>query len=546
VEKRWLVAQKVSDDLREQLLFNRKLNSSFQIKKFSHSHLNQIENLTKLFPEIEKAVKRIKKAIVEGELIYIYGDYDVDGITGSAILWETIDYLGGKVLPYIPSRQSEGYGLHSEALGQLAKEGAKVVISVDCGITAVEQAKAARSLALDLIITDHHQPQEQLPEPFALIHTTTLSGSGVAFRLAESLLFAFGKEKDEQYFRNLELATLGTIADMVPLTQDNRIIVKNGLLLLSKTERPGLKALYEESALGSTIGTYEVGFVIAPRLNAMGRLESAMDSLRLLLTKKTERSKVLATKLGRTNMERQQKTLEVFEHAKATVEKSHLGSNFLIVDSSQYPEGVVGLVASRLVEAFYRPVAVIGKGERFFKGSARSITGFNITEALHTQAKLLIAHGGHPMAAGFSIEEKNIPLLRERMASLAAKELTSEQLTPLLKIDAEISLDQINEKLVEVLKEFEPFGVGNPEPLFLTKGLEVVEARSVGKDNNHVRVVLRDSEGNLLSGIGFGLNSKRPKTGDLVDLAYSVRENFWNSRKRLEARIKDLRKSQQS
>lgn len=543
MEKRWVIADKVRGSLKEQLLSNRGLSSSSEIRKFIHAHLNQLEPANNLFPELKKAVERLRTAITGGELIYVYGDYDVDGITGCALLWETLDFLKGKVLPYIPSRSSEGYGLHNDALEHLAHEGARVVISVDCGITAVKEAETAKKFGIDLIITDHHQPQDKLPKPFALIHSLKMAGSGVAFRLAETLLSSFEKENDVQHFKNLELAALGTISDMVPLIGDNRIIVKNGLPLLSKTSRFGLKALYAEAEIGKIVGTYEVGFIISPRLNAMGRLDSALNSLRLLLTRKSSRAEELAQLLSRTNKERQQKTIEAFDHAKRTIEEKYSQEKFLVVNSKDYPEGIVGLVASRLVELFYKPTAVIGKGEKIFKGSARSIAGFNITEAIHSQAKLLFSHGGHPMAAGFSIEEKNISTFRKNLNKFATKNITPEQLQPIIKIDAELELDDLNTELADLLKEFEPFGIGNPEPVFLTKKLKVVESRVVGKENNHIKLSFRDEKGKPLDAIGFNLITKQPDEGDIIDIVYNVRENYWNSRKRLEARLKDLQKS---
>lgn len=543
MEKRWELYPTISEDIKLQLLANRNLTEQEAQQKFLHAHLNQITEAAKLFKDLEKATTRIKKAIKNKELIYVYGDYDVDGITGAAILWETINRLGGKVLPYIPSRHHEGYGLHTDALEQLAKEGAKVVISVDCGITAIEQARVAKKLGIDLIITDHHSPAENLPEPFALVHTTTLAGSGVAFRLAENLLSEFNKNNDEQYFRNLELATLGTVADMVPLLEDNRIIVKNGLELLTKTNRVGLKALYNEAEIGKSIGTYEIGFIISPRLNCMGRMESALDSLRLLLTRDEKRAQLLASTLCLTNKDRQDITLQCFENAKERVEKEFLGSKFLVVDSQNYPEGIVGLVASRIVESFHRPTAIIGKGEKHSKGSARSINGFNITDAIRTQAHLLLSHGGHPMAAGFSIEEENIPVFRENLQKLAEETISTEDLTPVLKIDLEIEAEQINSDLLDLLSSFEPFGIKNPEPVFLTQKLKVIEAKTIGRDEKHLRLVLVDSKGNRLEGIGFNLAYKKPKIGDLIDIAYNLRENYWNSRKRIEARLKDLRKT---
>lgn len=546
MEKRWIIYPKVKGSLKDQILTNRKLDSKKLKEDFLAPHLNKLVSSEKLFPQIDKAVNRIKKAIKSKELIYIYGDYDVDGITASAILWETLDSLGAKVLPYIPSRHSEGYGLNNDALISLAKEGSKLVISVDCGITAIEQANFAKELGLDLIITDHHQPGERLPAAFAILHTTSLAGSGVAFKLANRLLEEFGKENDEQIFYNLELATLGTVADMVPLVGDNRIIVKNGLLTLASTKRIGLKALYAEAAIGKNIGTYEIGFMISPRLNAMGRMESAFDSLRLLLTRDSVRADKLALKLGQTNRQRQTSTQEALLHATAQVEENYLGSKLFVVSSDKYEEGVVGLVAGRIAEKYHRPTAVISENKQVSKGSARSISGFNITEAIGKNSSLLRSHGGHPMAAGFSIEEPKIAEFRENMVKIAESQLSDEDLVAQLKIDAEIGLYDIDEDLNQLLKELEPFGIGNPEPTFLTKNLEVVEVRAVGKENNHLKLVFKDVFGKILEAVGFNLAAKKPKEGELIDIAYNVRENFWNSRKRLEARIKDLRKSKPS
>ncbi len=382
-----------------------------------------------------------------------------------------------------------------------------------------------------------------MPESFATLHTTTLAGSGVAFKLATRLLEEFGKDGQEQFFRNLELSTLGTVADMVPLTSENRVIVKNGLLTLGNSNRIGLQALYSEAAIGKIIGTYEIGFMISPRLNAMGRMESAYDSLRLLLTRDKERAEKLAQKLGQTNKLRQDSTQAALIHAKDEVEKKYLGSKLFVISSDQYEEGVVGLVAGRITENYHRPSAVISENPQVSKGSARSISSFNITQAIGQSRSILISHGGHPMAAGFSIERANIGQFRENMIKEAEEKLTTENLTPELKIDLEIELSDINEDLNQILKEFEPFGIGNPEPIFLTQKLEVIEVRTVGKENNHLKLSLKDKKGKILDAIGFGLAEKKPNEGELVDIAYNVRENFWNSRKRLEARIKDLRKS---
>lgn len=539
--KQWIIHTKETQDLKTQLLINRGLKEKDLQQKFLHSHLNLLQDPEKLFPELSKALKRIKKAIAEKELIYIYGDFDVDGITASAILWETLDLLGAKVLPYIPERHSEGYGLHNEALKKLADEGARLVITVDCGITAVEQTEYAKHLGLDLIITDHHQPQEVLPRPFATLHTTTLAGSGVAFKLASALLSEFGKSEDEQFFRNLELAGLGTVADMVPLVGESRVIVKNGLLSLGKTERLGLKALYNQAGIGKSIGTFEIGFVISPRLNAMGRMESALDSLRLLLTRKPERAEVLAAKLSQTNKQRQDSTSSAFQHAKDLVEKRYAGSKLFVLDSESYEQGVVGLVAGRITETFHRPTAVISRLSPVSKGSARSITGFNITEAIHRQADILLAHGGHPMAAGFSIEPNYIEDFREKMVKTADEVIEEKNLIPILKIDAEIDPSDIDDSLVEIVKELEPFGMGNPEPVFVLRDVEFVEARAVGKEGKHLKFIIRSSDGKVFSGIGFGLNGI--STSGKKDIAFNLVENNWRGKTDIELKIRDVKDS---
>ncbi len=539
-QKTWILLPKTSNDLKTQLLANRGVEES-TTASFLSPLLTELTPNQKLFPDLEKALIRIKTAVKNGELIFIYGDYDVDGITASAILWETLDGLGAKVLPYIPERHTEGYGINNEALKRLAEQGAKVVISVDCGITAIEQAELAKSLDIDLIITDHHQPREILPVPYALLHTISLAGSGIAFRLAEEILRDFGMERQEQFFKNLELATLGTVADMVPLNADNRIIVSNGLPLLSKTNRLGLTSLYQEAGMGKVVGTYEIGFLISPRLNAMGRMESALDSLRLLLTRDKNRADSLASRLGETNKARQLATAEAFEHALSVVDKEYLGSKLFVISSPTYQEGVVGLVAGRIAEKFHRPTAVISENKIMSKGSARSISNFNITQALSSHAKLLTSHGGHPMAAGFSVIIDNINPLREGLIKIAEDSLKEEDLVPILKIDAEIVAGEVSQSLIDIIKQFEPFGIGNPEPVFLTKNLEVVETRLVGKENQHLKIVLKSEKGNIIEGVGFNLGNKKPEIGSLVDIAYHVVENFWNSRKRIEARIRDIK-----
>ena len=538
-QKRWDVLSENGKDLKEVLLRNRNIEDK---DSFFKPHLHKLTASEKIFPEIDIAVKRIKKAIKNKELIYIYGDFDVDGITAAAILWETIDFLGGKVLPFIPHREKQGYGIHAEALETFAKAGAKVVISVDCGITAVDEAKIAKKLSLDLIITDHHTKQPKVPKPFALLHTTNLSGSGVAFILAKALLERFSKKDVEQIYKNLELASLGTIADMVPLVGDNRIIASNGLKSLTSTNRIGLRALYDEVGITKNIGTKEVGFMIAPRLNAAGRMENAMDALRLLLTKKKSRARDIAAKLNDTNRQRREATMSALTHARQNLNGSQ-NSKILIIHHESYSQGIVGLVAGRLAEENNKPAVVISRISPLSKGSARSIKGFNISEAIKSASEYLESHGGHPMAAGFSLVPDNIPKFKQQLEKFAQKTMNTMDLTPSLQIDFVLGEDEINQNNLQTIKTFEPFGIGNPEPVFLTRNLEVTNVRRLGEEGKHLRLVLRSSGNTVHSAIGFGMGERSVKKGDSIDAVFNLQENNWQNRKDLQLKLKDFKPS---
>lgn len=539
IKKRWVVLNENGKNLKETLIKNRKIKDK---EVFFKPHLYKLTSPDKLFADLDRTVERIKRAIKSKELVYIYGDFDVDGVTATAILWETIDFLGGKVLPYIPHREKEGYGINSEAIKLLAKEGAKLIISVDCGITAVEEAKITKKLNVDLIITDHHTKHKILPKPFALLHTETLAGSGVAFMLAKALLESFSKKDDEQFYKNLELAAVGTVADMAPLTGDNRIISANGFHNLAKSARVGLQALYDEASLTKKIGPYEVGFIIAPRLNAAGRMEHALDSLRLLLTRNKKRAREIAAKLSETNRQRQEATTAALSHAREIVNGDGI-SKMIIAHHTSYPQGVIGLVAGRLADEFYRPTIVISEVSPLSKGSARSISGFNITEAIGSASEHLTTHGGHPMAAGFSIEPKMISLFKKQMLNYAEKTLKKSDLTPTLKIDCQLGKEALNYKTFGVISEFEPFGVGNPEPVFVTKDLVVADLRRVGKEGKHLRMILRSKDYSVFDAIGFGMGGEDAGVGDKLDAAYNLKEDTWNGNRRLELKLKDFRPS---
>jgi single-stranded-DNA-specific exonuclease len=363
--------------------------------------------------------------------------------------------------------------------------------------------------------------------------------------LAKGLLESFHKKDDEQLSNNLELATIGTVADMVPLVNDNRIICANGFLNLAKSNRIGLRALYDEASLTKKIGQYEVGFIISPRLNAAGRMEHALDSLRLLLTRNKNRARQLAAKLSQTNKLRQEATASALSRARETVNGNGI-SKIIVLHHASYPQGVIGLVAGRITDEFYRPTVVISELKPLSKGSARSISGFNITEAIGNAKEYLTTHGGHTMAAGFSLEPEKIPHFRDQIINYAEKNLKNKDLIPTLKIDARLNRELLNYKTLEIINDFEPFGVGNPEPTFLTEDLEVADLRRVGAEGKHLKMKLRTPEYKVFDSIGFGFGEEQVKVGDKLDTVYNLKEDTWNGNGRVELKLKDFRPSKKS
>ncbi|MCJ7826035.1 single-stranded-DNA-specific exonuclease RecJ, partial [Patescibacteria group bacterium] len=438
----------------------------------------------------KKAVKRIGKAIKDKESIVVYTDYDADGLTAGAIVWETIHKLGGLIMPYVPHRVDEGYGLTKKGIDTVfEKYHPTLLITVDHGITARNEVEYAKSKGMDVIITDHHIKPDKLPECL-IIHTTALSGAGVAWFFAKEVISSFDEQcqpkADRPLDETLSLSAIGTIADMMPLLGPNRSIAKYGLEELKKTTRVGLKALIEEAGLvQSQLTAYSISHMLAPRLNAMGRLVYALDGLRLLCTNDKDRAKELASKLGLTNRERQQLTIDTTLHAKELVESIHgktIGKKLLFIAHESYNQGVIGLVAGKLVETYYLPSIVISKGEMISKASARSIKGFNIVEAIRSFSDLLIDVGGHPLAAGFTIETKKMEKLREKLEKLADKHITNEMLKRPVAIDLEIPLESVTEDLYDKIQQLQPFGFGNPEPVFLSKAVQLVDFRRIGAD----------------------------------------------------------------
>ena len=536
------------DEIVKIILENRNIKTKKEIDEFLNPQiLNVTTNKVKINKlQVKKSVERIKKAIKNNEQMIIFGDYDVDGICGSAILWQTLNNMGAKVLPYIPHRIDEGYGLSIKGITNLNSQisDIKLIITVDNGIVANEAVDFAKKSGIDVIITDHHVPSKKLPKAFAIVHTTLLCGTGVAYLLAREISAIFNQQSSIE--NHLELVALATVADLVPLTGANRVLLREGILKLRETKRPGLLAMFREAKLDpKTIGVYEIGHIIAPRLNAMGRLESAMDSLRLICTLNKERAIELASKLGSTNKERQVLTEETVTHAKSLARKSKTDT-ILFISHETYEQGVIGLVAGKLVEEFYRPSIVVSKGEMYSKASARSISGFNMIEFIRGDLNLLVDVGGHPMAAGFTVETQKLALLEKNLKKRAKKLLTNVLMERVIRIDMEISSDFITQQLYDAIQKLEPFGMKNPEPVFLTKAFIIEDIRLVGNGNKHLKLNFGSKISNLkFEGIYFGGGEgNKLIVGDSVDVVYTIDENEWNGNKKLQLKIKDIKRTE--
>lgn len=511
---------------------NRGLTSPARLTSFLNPTLDQI--LAVKLSQVEKGVKRVIEAVKNKQKIIVYSDYDADGLCATAIAWETLYDLGADVMPYVPHRLTEGYGLSKKAISKLAGEGANLIITVDHGVTAVEQVEHAQKLGIDVVITDHHVLPPNLPQPYALVHSTNLCGAGVSWRFCWEIVETLKPPYQENLKEKLELAALATIADLVPLIGSNRAIVKLGLAKLAHTRRPGIIALIKSSGINGSIGTYEIGHMLAPRINAMGRIEHGIDSLRLLCAKNQNQADQLAKLLSKTNTRRQDLTVSAVTHAHDLVDKQMLVG---VVSHQSWHEGVIGLVASRLVETYHKPMIVISEGEVYSKGSARSIAGFNIVEAIRSSSDLLVDAGGHPMAAGFTIETRHIRVFAQKINEYAKNLITDEILAPTLEIECELKKEDIDPALLEVIKQFEPYGVGNREPLFLTKNMLVEDVRSVGAANDHLKLQVDG-----LSAIGFNMGEFQAKIrpGYQVNLVYTLAEDRFNGNGQIQLKIKDL------
>lgn len=510
---------------------------------------------------LHKAIARIRQAIRGREPIVVYGDFDADGVTSTVLLVQVLTALGAEVKPYIPHRVDEGYGLNAEALRTLAQDGAKLVITVDCGIRSIEEVNDGNARGLDIIVTDHHTLGSELPDAYAVINPKCdgcrysepmLAGVGVAFRLAEALLTTYNGQFPQngapplQAEDLLDLVAIGTVADLAPLNRyENRMLVKRGLKVINDLRRPGLRALAKVADLEpGKISAMSIGFAIGPRINAAGRLDSAMLAYNLLASDDDDEALELAVRLNALNIERQDLTREAQEMIRTQLDaEPEFEAPLIFASDSRFRPGIVGLVAGRLTEEYYLPAIVMEAGEVESRASCRSIPQFDITRALDECADLLVRHGGHAQAAGFTVINENIPLLKARLLEIAHNQLADQDLQPTIEIDAELTPDQISMALAEELTLLEPTGHMNPTPVFATYGLRVIDSRFVGKENQHLKLRLRTPDGEILDAIGFRLAELAPSKGDSVDVAYTLDINEWNNTRSVQLNLQDIRPS---
>lgn len=543
-----------------QILFNRGITAPDEIDSFLNHHWPHDDPFT--LKGIPQAVDRLTRALLNGERIAVYGDYDADGVTATALMMQLLSALGGQVEPYIPNRFDEGYGLNNEALAELAERGVAVVLTVDCGIRSVAEVEYGNSLGLDIIITDHHHVGKEVPPALAVINPKQndcpypfkeLAGVGLAFKLAQALvrtkaLYPRMRQANFQADEYLDLVALGTVADLAPLYGENRKLVRQGLEALNRSLRPGLTALMAQNSINSsrTITAGTIGFTIGPRLNAAGRLDSALAAYRLLMEREAGPAAPLARELDQQNRERQLLTEQTVAMARDVILKDNNQSPLYLIYHPDFNPGVVGLAASRLCDEFYRPILVAEHGPEFTKGSARSIAEFHITEALDQCADLLERYGGHAAAAGFTVKNENLAAFEQRLLAFARQKLNIDELRPTILIDAEVNLRGVRPALVESINELQPFGYGNPTPRFMSKNLHIRHLRFVGRDNKHLRLTLHDGRQEW-SAIAFrqGHWAEKLRPAQAIDIVYNLEFNEWNGTRSMQLNIVDLHPSEE-
>ena len=567
MELKWVVAENTHveeaknlakelniSDIAAQILVSRGIITIEKAEQFLHPRLDQLFDPF-LMKGMEKGVERVIQALKQHEKMMIYGDYDVDGITSASLMFLVLNRLGADVTYYLPNRLSQGYGISEDGLEEAVKRNVSLLISVDCGITAVDEVEVAREKGIDCIITDHHEPGNKIPNAHVIINPKLdspdvpgydMSAVGVAFKFSQAIYRKL-KQDESELEQHLDLVALGTAADIVPLVDENRIMTKFGLDQIAKTTKPGLKALiFISGIMGHKIGTGQVVFILAPRINAVGRLGDAQKAIKLLTTRDETQANAIARVLNSENKRRKNIDGQTLTEALAQIDETIDLKNdrAIVLASSGWHQGVIGIVASRIVERFNRPTVMIAIDGNEGKGSARSIPGFHLYNALRECSEYLLRYGGHKYAAGLSIEPSKIEPFREKFNQVSTRMLTDEDLIPKLQIDSEIELDYIDEELVTMIEQFAPFGPHNMRPVFITYQVEVVGTpQRVG--SNHLKLKVRRGS-KVLDCIGFGFGDFMHKLHIrpiYVDLVYVLEFNYWNGTNKIQLRIKDIRLS---
>ena len=563
-EKRWEIYPKLTPEAEQelseyspvlrQILYNRGLTTRASAQEFLTA-----QSPAGTGPEnmlgISAAVERIDYALTHSEPIAIYGDYDADGVTATALLVDFLRQLGANVEGYIPNRFEEGYGVNIEALDSLKEKGFRLVITVDCGIRSPSEAKHARQIGLDMIITDHHHPLGDVPDCLAVVNPKQpgdtypdkdLAGVGLAYKLASGYLTHFqGKHPASAYLPPIEsyldLVALGTISDLAPLRGENRALVKKGLQVIRKPGRQGLASLIGVSGLtAKNITAPDISYGLGPRLNAAGRVETALTALDLLLETSVEKAGFLAQLLENNNRTRQEETRQALALAENLAHPEEAGQYLLIARDPSFSTGIVGLAASRLTEAYYRPSIVANQGPDFTRASCRSISEFHITDALDECADLMEHHGGHAAAAGFTVRNERWPELIERLKRIAKEKLSACDLQPSLTADIVLPLVDLKPEILADIEQLQPTGITNPQPVFCSRGLKVNRYKTVGKDNAHLRITLSDDQ-ITYDAIGFRLGTWADKMPSFVDIMYYFEKNEFNGNVNLQLNLRDIK-----
>jgi len=575
MDKKWKVLPKAEENFKNQfpeisplvlqLLYNRGVKTQKEIDEFLHPDYTDHVHNPFLFLDMQKAVDRIFTAILEKQSILVYGDYDADGVSSTAIMVSLLKIFGIEAGVYIPFREKEGYGMNMGAVKEIIKKKVALVITVDCGIASIREVTELKNVGIDVIITDHHNPQKILPEAYAIINpkregekypTSEICGTAVAFKVMQAMMSEKSR-KDyaekinfpilgiEKWF--LDLVAIGTITDLMELKGESRAFAKYGIIVLNKTKKIGLRKLFEIS--GITLGkidTYTIGFQIGPRLNAAGRMDHASTSYRLLVSEDSEEVINIAKDLNAKNQERQRISDKMFHEAESQV-APNAHESILFAKSDEWSPGLVGLVAGKIMDQYFRPTIIIGKNQDGdLVGSGRSMQGFDITLALEECKEHLSRFGGHSLACGFTVkDEASLEPFKKKILEIADRSFQNKSIIPEILIDIETELHSINWEVMEALEAFEPFGKGNPKPKILLSKCILLGCNPIGNNGSHLKGSISDNQGMVRQIIGFSMGewSKKLKPGDAIDIVCEPTINQWNGNREIQLRLIDLRKS---